>query len=434
MNVRGISVTDKAIFREAALERLSTPDRLDQGLTIVGSAGWIALGALVALIVGGAIWGLTIKVPITIAGSGILLEPGGMLEVTTGSRGRLVSFSVTPGAEIANGQEIARFDQSEIAAQLSVADAELKDLKAEREQIVAFQGRKRPMLAAASNQKRVAYEDHIKFLEVRLKQLAERDKANLELLTKGIIATQKVLDTQLEIGQADEQRSRDINGLRELDLDETKQRLQDDQEVLQIDIKIGSAQRKVENLADQLTRESVVKSPYAGRVIELKVKPGEIVERGASMFTLIPKETADASKPPEDLTAVVYVAPGEGKQIRIGMPVALSVSTAPREEYGFLMGKIRYVAEVPSTPEGMMYTLKNKQLVQNLSNNAAPIEVVVELERDKATPSGYRWSSSRGPDLKINGGTLTQADVELRGLPLLSLVIPPLRQIWTPGS
>jgi HlyD family secretion protein len=428
-----MQVAEKQIFREAALERLSTPDRLDQGLTIVGSAGWIALAGLVALIVGGTIWSLTIKVPITVPGSGILLEPGGMLEVTTGSRGRLVSFSVTPGAEIAKGMEIARFDQSEIASQLTTAEAELKDLKAEREQISAFQSRKRPMLAAASNQKRQAYEEHIKFLEVRLKQLAERDKGNLDLLAKGFIASQKVLDTQLEIGQADEQRSRDVNGLRELDLDETKQKLQDDQEILQIDIKIGSAQRKVEGLAEQLVRESVVKSPYAGRVVELKVKPGEIVERGASMFTLIPKEEATAAdKARDELTAVVYVAPGEGKQIKAGMPVALSVSTAPREEFGFLMGKIRWVAEVPSTPEGMMYTLKNKQLVTNLSNNAAPIEVVVELERDSATPSGYRWSSSRGPDLKINGGTLTQADIELRGLPLLSLVIPPLRQIWTP--
>ena len=78
----------------------------------------------------------------------------------------------------------------------------------------------------------------------------------------------------------------------------------------------------------------------------------------------------------------------------------------------------------------MAYTLKNKQLVQNLSNNAAPIEIAVELERDPSTFSGYKWSSSKGPSIKINGGTLTQADVEVRDLPLLSLVIPPLRQFW----
>ena len=78
--------------------------------------------------------------------------------------------------------------------------------------------------------------------------------------------------------------------------------------------------------------------------------------------------------------------------------------------------------------------LKNKQLVQTLSNNAAPIEVAVELERDAATPSGYKWSSSRGPDLKLNDGTLTRADIEVRDMPLLSLVIPPLRQVLTPKS
>ena len=65
-------MAEKSIFREAALERLSTPDRLDQGLTIVGSSGWIGLGALVALIVGGILWAMVIRVPITVVGSGIL--------------------------------------------------------------------------------------------------------------------------------------------------------------------------------------------------------------------------------------------------------------------------------------------------------------------------------------------------------------------------
>jgi len=53
-----------------------------------------------------------------------------------------------------------------------------------------------------------------------------------------------------------------------------------------------------------------------------------------------------------------------------------------------------------------------------------------ELERDANTPSGYKWSSSRGPDAKINGGTLGQADVVVSSLPLLSLIIPPLRQYF----
>jgi len=81
------------------------------------------------------------------------------------------------------------------------------------------------------------------------------------------------------------------------------------------------------------------------------------------------------------------------------------------------MGRVRSIAEVPATPEGMMRTLKNKQLVQTLSNNAAPIEVVVELERDANTRAATNVVVARaGP--KINGGTLGQADVVVSSLPL----------------
>jgi HlyD family secretion protein len=425
----GDEVAEKSIFREAALERLSTPDRLDQGLSIVNSAGWLALAALIAFIVGGTVWALTIRVPITVSGQGIFLLPGGLLEVASASRGRITAIAVNAGDEIKAGMDVATVDQADLKAELATADGELRDITAEREQVATFQKRKAPMLAAAADQKRKAFQEHMKFLDVRTAQLMDRDRANKELMEKGIIATQKVIDTQLEIGTAQEQMARNVNGILELDADAAKGRVQDEHELMVLDNKLASARRKVELLTERLARESVVTTPYAGRVVELKVNLGELVERGTSLFTLIPANTL-VSAEGTDLIGVIYVPAGEGKQIKAGMPVMLSPSTAKREEFGFLMGKVRSVAEVPSTPEGMMRTLKNKQLVQTLSNNAAPIEVVVELERDPATPSGYRWSSSRGPDLKINGGTLGQADVEVASLPLLSLVIPPLRQYF----
>jgi HlyD family secretion protein len=422
-------VAEKSIFREAALERLSTPDRLDQGLSIVNSAGWLALVALIALVVGGTIWAITIRVPITVGGQGIFLSPGGLLEVVSASRGRITTIKVNAGDELKVGMEVAEVDQADLRAELAVAQGELRDITAEREQVAAFQARKKPILGAAAQQKRKAFEEHIKFLDGRIVQLQERDRANKELMGKGIIATQKVIDTQLEIGNAEDQRARDLNGLLEMDADAAKGRVQDEHELMVLDNKIASARRKVESINERLAREQVVISPYAGRVVELKVNLGELVERGTSLFTLVPA-SGHVSTEGNDLLGVIYVPAGEGKQVKPGMNVQLSPATAKREEFGFLMGKVRSIAEVPSTPEGMMRTLKNKQLVQTLSNNAAPIEVVVELQRDPATPSGYKWSSSRGPDLKINGGTLGQADIEVNSLPLLSLVIPPLRQYF----
>jgi HlyD family secretion protein len=56
---------------------------------------------------------------------------------------------------------------------------------------------------------------------------------------------------------------------------------------------------------------------------------------------------------------------------------------------------------------------------------------VIDLYTDPATPSGYRWSSSRGPDIRLNSGTLVSADIEVRSLPILTLAIPQIRQLLT---
>jgi HlyD family secretion protein len=130
------------------------------------------------------------------------------------------------------------------------------------------------------------------------------------------------------------------------------------------------------------------------------------------------------------LVAVLYVPPQEGKKVRAGLPVYLAPSTVKKEEYGYLRGTVRSVAEIPSSQEGMSKTLKNQQLVNQLAGHGAPFEVVVELERDAETPSGFRWTSSRGPSIDINTGTLTAAEVTVRQVRLISLLIPALQALF----
>ena len=90
--------------------------------------------------------------------------------------GRLIGFSVTPGAAITKGMEIAKLDQGEIRSQLATAEAELRDLQAERKQIVEFQARKG----------HTAEEDRAYFRDVILPRhdlwVAETEAGALELL------------------------------------------------------------------------------------------------------------------------------------------------------------------------------------------------------------------------------------------------------------
>ncbi|HUN50926.1 MAG TPA: biotin/lipoyl-binding protein, partial [Candidatus Sulfotelmatobacter sp.] len=139
----------KTIFREAALERLSTPERLDQGLTVVGTASWALLWGLVLLVVGGLAWAIIVVVPVTVKGEGILLSPGGVLDVTSGSQGRVTKLLVQTEDPITVGQVVAELDQPQTRQELTAAQSELRDLQDERHQTLEFQQRKTAVLTAA---------------------------------------------------------------------------------------------------------------------------------------------------------------------------------------------------------------------------------------------------------------------------------------------
>jgi HlyD family secretion protein len=76
----------------------------------------------------------------------------------------------------------------------------------------------------------------------------------------------------------------------------------------------------------------------------------------------------------------------------------------------------------------MTRLLGNEGLVQKLSEQGPLIQVNVALARDPATPTGFRWTSSRGPDLKIGSGTLAAGGVVVFEERPIRLLVPAVRQ------
>jgi HlyD family secretion protein len=99
-----------------------------------------------------------------------------------------------------------------------------------------------------------------------------------------------------------------------------------------------------------------------------------------------------------------------------------------QEEYGMMLGRVTYVSDFPATTRGMSRVLKNDQLVSVLSGGGAPYEVHVDLTVAPETVSRYKWSSSDGPPLAIQSGTLATASIEVRAERPIGMVIPLLRR------
>src|SRR5947209_8765560 len=102
------------IFRAAAVERMSSPERLDMLMRVVSPKAWIPLVVLAAVAAGVVAWSVTSRVEVAARGRGVLARPGSLRAVVAPGRGQVASLKVARGDRVARGQTIATIDQGEL--------------------------------------------------------------------------------------------------------------------------------------------------------------------------------------------------------------------------------------------------------------------------------------------------------------------------------
>ncbi|MCW2989476.1 MAG: bacteriocin system secretion protein, partial [Solirubrobacterales bacterium] len=96
------------LFRERALESVSSPEQLDRLVRVTSPRTWLALGALLAVIAGALTWATTSTVPTTLAGTGFLLPEGGLRQIVAPVAGTVSELNMATGAHVVDGQEVGR--------------------------------------------------------------------------------------------------------------------------------------------------------------------------------------------------------------------------------------------------------------------------------------------------------------------------------------
>lgn len=412
------------IFRKVALDRLSSPEQLDQLMQVTTSKGWMALATLGTLLVAAIAWSIVGSIPERIAGRGILLQSGGVFEVVSQSGGRVADLPIRVGDVITEGQVIARLAQPQLAEQIQQARTRAAELKVQYEEMRRFTDREAELQAISLAERQANLSKSIETAEVSLTALSEKIEVQDQLVGQGLITRQTLLNTIQEHARVKEAVRADQNQLTELRVQGLQAQNRRQQELQTRRNQLTEAQRELANLESDLDRQSQVTSAYSGRVLEVMAEQGGIVDRGSPILTvsLIGKATTN-------LQAVFYVPSAHGKKVKRGMEIQIAPSTVKKEEFGYLLARVTYVSDFPATQQGMQRVLKNSQLVNALSGNDAPYEIHADLIPDVGNPSQYRWSSSEGPPLSIQSGTLAAANIVVtRRRPIL-MVLPQLGQV-----
>ena len=408
------------IFRKVALERLSSPEQLDQLMQVTTPKGWLALVALGAILVTILIWGFLGSIPTEALGEGILIRRGGVSNLVAAENGQVEELLATVGDVIEKGQVVARIRQEERLRQIQDTRDKLAGVRAEHQELLRFAGEQTRLNVRDLAQKRADLQRSIGAYEREVRLARERIEIERDLLADGLITKQTLLTSEQRLNEAEERLGAARQELGGLEL----RRLESEQ---QIEQQIEARRSEIRDLEIELRERQArleetvrVTSPHAGRVLELLVDRGDVVSPGTPILSL---EVMS-----EELVAVLFVPASAGKRVQPGMVVRISPGTVKREEFGSMLGRVVWAAEFPSSERGMLRLLGNEALVQRLMQKGPPIQVNVALDREPSTPSGYRWSSSTGPNVKISSGTLATGSVIVQEESPISLAIPKIRE------
>jgi HlyD family secretion protein len=412
-----------AVFRKVSLDRLASPEQLDQLLQVTDAKGWIALAAISAVLITAIGWGIIGKLPENVGGMGILVKSGGVFEVVPATSGRVIDLAVAVGDSVTDGQVVARIAQPELSDRLQAAKANLRDLQAQHAQIAEFGGRDVKLQRDYLAQQRSNLEQTIASAEQTRVWLADKIVTQEKLVDDGLLTKPTLIATRQQQDQVRERIRESNSQLTQISVRQLELENQRTNEARASTVRVDEQARTVADLERELKAKEEIVAPYTGRILEVMAERGNVVAAGEPILTL--DLTGRAVK---DLEAVIYVASLHGKQIRPGMEIQIAPSTVKREEYGLMVGRVTYVSDFPATSKGMRRVLKNERLVAGLSGQDAPYEIHADLVVDPSTASRYRWSSSKGPPVRIQSGTLAAANIIVAEKRPIELVIPLVRK------
>ncbi|RMH56967.1 MAG: NHLP bacteriocin system secretion protein [Candidatus Hydrogenedentota bacterium] len=408
-------------YRKAALDKLASPEQLDRLITVTGSRSWLALGSICFLLLLILVWSVVGRIPVTVSGRGILIREGGLVEIESLGTGLISELLVEEGDHVEPGQLVARIRQPTLVTEIEQARDRVQELEVQRERTSKLESERVRLGAAALDQQEAELRGTIRTSRERVAWLEKRVEAYRDAVREGLITEEELRRVMKERASEREVIARAESRLKKIASDRQALETERERNLLAIDKQLSDARRTLAALESRLREEGQVFSPHRGRVVEIKVEQGAIVTRNAALMSL------EAETGP--LVAEVFI-PVEAKKIRRGMAARIAPATVKKEEYGMIVGRVDGVSALPATREGMMHLLKNELLVKELASRGAPFRVTLSLEEDSASFSGFRWTSSRGPRVRIESGMLCEGRIVVEKKAPIRFLIPALKSFF----
>lgn len=415
-----------------------TADEIEDTVHLVDPGFWVGLAAVVLTIALAVVMCFFVEISEKIPAQGVLLDRSGVVShpvkvqlPTVNSNAHLIKYNVKEGDFVKKDQIVASY-------QLNNIQDDLKDLENQKdnlhEKISATQKlhkkeREIDIKTLGSEQK--FQNDIIKSHSATIKIQKDLLKIQKELLKKGASSLFEKQQSRLKLESANVQRIQARNKQASLVLETQKKQLARQQQINTLSFELATINTKIKKLKNQKDRYQVTRSPWSGRVVELNLQIGDVIQQGQSLLNIQPRKahSKKVKNNKDGLIAYLFVNIEEGKRLFKGMKVDIDPTTTDPQEYGKMTGRIISVTENSSSEEHMERILGSSTEVKKIVEEGAKVLVKVKMNKSEDQDrSGYKWkyvwTTSKGPPEAIKTGTHCLGEIIVKEQKLISLLIP----------
>ena len=354
--------------RESSGQTDKTQDQFVEVFTplkIVQPLAWLGLVAVSVGVGGTLLWSVIGSVRESISITGVVAHPGGLVQVFSPATERIDSIEVQPGQVVKKDQVIAR-------------------------------------LRSESQEERVK-------TSIKNYQITEDSNQNLIRLAKQRLTEVKHISSRLDkIYQPLSEKAENLYGKRLITADvlaqakknylENRLSLLSESSVLEVLIKDLQEQiinKKGESSIQKsiLSEKYVINSPVNGVVQDINYIIGEYPTPNTPLATI--SKLGD-----QKLIVLATADSGDADKVTVGDRVLFTPSNVERNRYGGIIGEVKSIQRRPVSSEYIVNFTDNRSIGEKLALNERLYLIHIQLERDNANPTGFKWSSGIGPTSK----------------------------------
>ena len=404
-------------------EHVSSPEQLDQTITVINHHGWVSLVALGVLLVAAIIWGIFGRIPEKVNGAGLLINSSDLMSVTYSYGGTIKNVFLESGMEVQKGQIIARIEREDLLESIQVANLKLEILQQTYDTSTPLITRQADMTDEMLAKSEKDFQTQIVNVTNQLETAKRKEKTMKELFDDGLITEMEYLETRKEVLSMEMQKQSAEQQLLNAGVNRVKTSSDLKQEKMNLQHQIDEAKKQLEIAQRNYQIATKIVSPVAGKIYEVSVARGSYVAPGSTVAIVEPYLTDG-----ETLRAVMYFPVKDGKRVKRGMNIAVIPTTTKQEEYGFIQGIVTSVSDFPLSPQYLQTVMQNPVLAQSFTAESSPIEVRISMVPDPTTETGFKWSSSRGPNDTLTPGISTTGFVIVRSQRPIEMIVPLIKK------